>query len=458
MVLRRLISRWVRGPVQTPVDRNRVAFVGPLPPAKTGVASYDRAVLDGLRRTGFVREVPVDPLWPLDHRAVAACHGYRLGVFQLGNNLEFHRDVYRLAWQLPGIVVLHDLALDDFVRGLVAIGDPLGRRAVREALALRDRVPASIGADEPLAIPWCASVVRRARGVIVHSEFARRYLQDLGCRTPVTVVPHPVIESEERIRGAQGRARELRAEVAARGGTTLVVAPGDLNAAKGLEAIAAAASSLDRSVHVAFVGRRIGGYDSGEVARASGLGERLRIAHDVTDEDFLAWLLAADIVVDLRFPHRGEVSGSLMRAMQVGRPSIVSATGAYLDAPEDAVLRVAAGPPDPAEVAARIGDLAGDPERRERMGAAAGEHIRRLRESEATATGYAGAIRAAFDLVRDPASVALGRWARSLSGLGFDEEAASAGHGLAYARALASLRGGPGPPDEDPLLDSSRPR
>src|SRR6266540_3134466 len=53
-------------------------------------------------------------------------------------------------------------------------------------------------------------------------------------------------------------------------------------------------------------------------------------------------MCAADVAVDLRYPHRGEVSGSLSRSMQVGRPTIVSATGTYLDLPEDVVVRVPA--------------------------------------------------------------------------------------------------------------------
>src|SRR5438045_3183448 len=124
----------------------------------------------------------------------------------------------------------------------------------------------------------------------------------------------------------------MRARAGAGAGDVLVVAPGDLNAAKQLDGLLTAVAGLD--VRVALVGRRIEGYDVDAVVGAAGLGERVTVDADVTDADFLAWLSAADVVVDLRFPHRGETSGSLARAMQVGRPSIVSATGTYLDLPE----------------------------------------------------------------------------------------------------------------------------
>jgi hypothetical protein len=52
------------------------------------------------------------------------------------------------------------------------------------------------------------------------------------------------------------------------------------------------------------------------------VGDRVTVHHDVSDDDFRAWLVAADIAVDLRFPHRGEVSGSLSMAMVAGTPTI----------------------------------------------------------------------------------------------------------------------------------------
>jgi glycosyltransferase involved in cell wall biosynthesis len=288
--------------------------------------------------------------------------------------------------------------------------------------------------------PWCAHVARRARGIVVHSEFCKRYLEEFGCRTPVFVVPHPVIETETDLRRSTDRARELRKGLEANGMRSLVVVPGDLNQAKRIDAILAAARMLEPSVHVALVGRRIEGYDIDGVVEQARLGERVRLATDVSDDDFRGWLAAADAVVDLRFPHRGEVSGSLVRAMQAGKPAVVSATGTYLDAPDDAVLRVAPGPPDPAELAARLRTLLQDDPLRSRMGQAGHAHVEALRASEATAKGYERAIDQTLALVRDPAHKALGIWGKALVDMGVDETDLREDLGLDYARALATFR------------------
>jgi len=433
----RRARRVVNDRLTAPRAIERVASLGPLPPAPTGIATYHRAVLDGLARIGFTERLPVDAVWPVRDADFATVPAYRLAICHLGNNADFHLPIYRMVWEAPGLIVLHDLSLDDFVRGLMTSGDKLGFVAMREALDAREgmSLPEAL-ANKPLRIPWIAAVARRARGIVVHADFCRRYLEDMGCRTPVFVVPHPAVESPQALAAAEPAGLRLRAST---GAGTLVVAPGDINEAKQLDALLAAVKTLPDDVHVAIVGRTVETYDFAPIARAAALGQRLHLETDVTDEAFLAWLAAADVVVDLRHPHRGEVSGSLARAMQVGRPTIVSATGTYLDSPDGTVLTVAPGEADPAELAERIAELAADPERRERMGATARAYMADLAAREATAHGYAEAIEATMRVVDDPVGQNMRRWADALADLGVTEPELAEGYGSEFARALESF-------------------
>ena len=446
----RKLQRRIRGTTATvevqhgrgPGSQGEVIFAGPLPPAPTGIATYDRAVLEGLDRIGFADHVHMDVAWPVLSNEAGRFPGYHLGVFQLGNNVEFHLEIYRGAYLTNALVVLHDLALDDFVRGLKAAGDPLGYMASREAARLRHEITdPDVVRNEPLREPWCAHVARRARGIIVHSDFGRRYLESFGCRTPVFVVPHPVIEAPQALERTGPRAHELRASVGSP--SFLVVAPGDMNEAKQLDALVRAVARLGDDVHLAIVGRRIEAYGIEPAIEGASMGGRITVHADVAGDDFLAWLLAADVVVDLRFPHRGEVSGSLNRAMQAGTPSIVSATGTYLDVPDDAVLRIAPGPSDPEELADALTRLRVDDGLRTRVGAAAAANIEHQRVSEATARGYEHAITETLALVRDPARRAMAIWGKSLVDAGITEEMVTAGYGMDYARALGSFEPGP---------------
>jgi glycosyltransferase involved in cell wall biosynthesis len=435
----------------------RVAYLSPIPPARTGIASYSATVLEGLDRIGYRRRRDMDVIWPVRPKHDVAIARYSLGVYHIGNNFEFHGDIYRLASLYPGIVVLHDLGLDDLTRALVASGDALGYRAGREALLRSEHLSLpEAKANEPLAWPWCAHIARAARGIVVHSEFCRRYLEDFGCQTPVFVVPHPVVERDADVRRAERTGAAIRNRLRLGDAEVLLVAPGDLNPAKQLGAVVEAVARLEPNVHLALVGRRIPTWDPEPVLRASGLGARVTLAADVSDEEFLGWLQAADVVVDLRFPHRGEVSGTLIRAMQVGRPSVVSGVGTYLDLPAEVVVHVAPGPPDVAELAAVFSRLAADPEQRSRLGERARAHLQATAGNDRTAHGYEQAIEQTLSLVLDPRRFALSRWARALNDIGVTSEGLDEEFGLSYVRGLADLapaagealtrRGGPEAP------------
>ncbi|MGH2684244.1 MAG: hypothetical protein ACRDJP_02105, partial [Actinomycetota bacterium] len=84
-----------------------IAFLSPQPPARTGVATYAADVLRALRRSDLLREHRIDAPWPLGGRTVEVMDRSDLAVYHLGNNAEFHGEIYRLAVGRPGLVVLH---------------------------------------------------------------------------------------------------------------------------------------------------------------------------------------------------------------------------------------------------------------------------------------------------------------------------------------------------------------
>ncbi|MDQ4005610.1 MAG: glycosyltransferase [Actinomycetota bacterium] len=419
----------------------RIAFLSPQPPTPTGVATYAAEVLRGLRRRGLGDRHGLEAPWPLGGRTFEAVDRSDLAVYHVGNNAEFHGEIYRLAVSRPGLLVLHDLALDDLVRWFLDAGDPMGHAAEAEAdaarLGLFERRPDIEG---PLATPWCAHVVRRSRGVIVHSEFGRGYLEAIGSRTPVFVVPHPVIEPPRAARRAEERAARLRTLIAQ---PFLVGVLGDVGGAKGIEAVLTAAGELGPETAVVIAGRRIPGYDVVEAVAASGVADRVTVALDVSERDFHAWLHAADAVVNLRHPHRGEVSGTLVRAMAAGKPVVVQSVGTYLDWPRDSVVRIAAGEPDPGELAVSLQRLRDDPAWRDGIGRNARAYTDRLRSEDATAAGYVAAIEETLSLTGDPARLAEARWASALAQLGAGPDAA----GLAerQVESIEEIAGAPAP-------------
>jgi glycosyltransferase involved in cell wall biosynthesis len=412
-----------------------VAFVSPLPPAKTGIATYAASVLEGLDQLDAASGHTIDPVSPFEPDAGARVRAADVGIYQIGNNVEFHGDIYALSVWHPGVVVLHDLAVDGLIWGLGEVRSPLAAPARQEAIAA---TPRGADHDDPLGVPWCAQLVRRARAVIVHSGFAKSYLERIGCLTPVLVAPHPTVEREADIERARVRGHELRAGVAGPDEVVVGVA-GDLNATKGIPQLLEALAHVRSTVRLVLVGRR-GGWDVDAAIRDAGVGGRVSVFADVLDSEFLAWLIAFDVLVNLRYPHRGESSGSLVRALQVGTPTIVSGVGTYLEVPDDVVVRTGPGRPDPEELAAVIDRFAGDPEGRAAIGDRARAYARDALAPTTTAAVYLEAIDDLVALRADPVRNAIARWARGLRPAGLGPRHAARGLGVRYPEALFELR------------------
>ena len=213
-------------------------FAGPLPPAPTGIATYDRAVLDGLDRIGFTDRLRMDIVWPVGTQDAGRFPGLpprRVPARQQRGVPP--RDLPR---RVP-----HERArraARPRARRLRARPEGGGRAARlhggargRRGCGTSSPTPTCVR-NEPLREPWCAHVARRARGVIVHSDFGRRYLE--GLRVPHAGVrgAAPRDRGARRVRGgrAAGRASCGRASGSP---AFLVVAPGDMNEAKQLDAL-----------------------------------------------------------------------------------------------------------------------------------------------------------------------------------------------------------------------------
>ena len=63
-------------------------------------------------------------------------------------------------------------------------------------------------------------------------------------------------------------------------------------------------------------------------------------------EEFVGYIAACDIVLNLRYPTVGENSGTLMRALGLGKAVLVSDVGSFCEYPDDICLKV---PVDAAE-------------------------------------------------------------------------------------------------------------
>jgi glycosyltransferase involved in cell wall biosynthesis len=348
----------VRAPACGPVPaRPRLAFVSPLPPARTGIADYAAQLLpalmehfeivlvvqqDSLTLPPELAALPVrDPAWLHAH-----AHEVDQILYQIGNS-EFHSHMFALLRDLPGVVVLHDFFLGNVMAYRQMRQDPPG--AWTGALFHAHGFPALRAyqqAPERTALfkvyPCNLAVLEQASAVIHHSthaaNLARAWYGEHATRNWHSV-PLPRAAPPTLDRGAARSALGIADDV------FLVCSFGYVMPNKLGERLLAA--WLESSLHA---GRRcllvlVGELqDSPFGARIARLVETaqgsVRIAGWSDDALYRQYLQAADLGVQLRTSAQGETSAAVLDCMNYGLATIVNANGSMADLPDDTVLRL----------------------------------------------------------------------------------------------------------------------
>ncbi len=358
--LRALEAHALAAPKAPAPRRQRLAFVSPLPPERTGIADYAAQCLPALSKLFdidlIVHQDKVvlpaeldalprrDVLWFAEHASQ-----YDQILYQFGNS-PFHSHMFALLQRFPGVVVLHDfflssvLCYEQMTGGIPhawtdALYHSHGDAAVQAAM-----VPANHEAVRQVW-PCNLAVLQGATGVIVHSthalELARQwYGPQAGSNWHVVPLPR----SEP---GPIGRAA-ARAALGIPDDAFLVCTFGFIDPSKLshhlLAAWNASALAKDKSCQLVFVGANHGGdfgvKMSSDIAASSG-AKRIKIAGWTDEQVYRHYLQAADVGVQLRTMSRGETSAAVMDCLNYGLATIVNANGSMAALPPTTVWKLA---------------------------------------------------------------------------------------------------------------------
>jgi glycosyltransferase involved in cell wall biosynthesis len=390
----------------------RVSVWSPLPPSASGVADYVAESLPALGRLFEVTAVVDDPE-AVDPGLRARVHVHPsaeppdadLDLYHLGNS-PAHAFVYRAARARPGVVVLHDWSLHHLVlRETVERGDvPAYLREMRRAYGetgtfVARQVARALGGELlPALFPLNDRVLEGSLGVVALSaQTASRVARRLPGRPRLYLPHHLSLPIDPPPTQAESRAAlSLPAEA------FVVTAPGLATAAKRLD-VAVRVMARIRADHPEAMLVVAGGADPrlplAAWAAQAGLGDGLRVTGRLDLPAFERHLAAADVVLALRFPSHGEMSGAVVRALGVGRPVLVSAGSAAAEEfPEGVVVAIDPGAAEEAELEAFLRHLRASVALRGDIGVLAAAHVRRhhgLEETARTLASFLGTVEAA---------------------------------------------------------------
>ena len=407
----------------------KVAYFSPMPPEQTGIADYSALLVPALERR-------VD-LTVVRRGGRKAPRGTDIALYQVGNNPDAHAWIVDALRRRPGVVVLHD-----FVVHHLAAGMTIGRRDGHGYLDLMEREHGVVGRllahgvldkripplweSRPEDFPLASFVLEHATGVIAHSRYVRDRVRSTGFEGPVSVVPHPAwpvpAVSPERV--ADG---------------VVIGCFGVVNASKRIPELLRATAEVRKShpeATLLLVGPTSPGFDLDRRLRRLGLAGDGLVREGWIDEPRLWALMAgSDVLVNLRHPTMGETSGSVIRALSLAKPTVVSDVGWFSELPPEAVVRIPVGDDEVPTLSASLDLLVTREDVRAALGEAAVALARREHDVERVADLYVAALELA-DGGRAVDEAVLRQVSEAAAGVGIEAGSAEA---TEIARRLAEV-------------------
>ncbi len=364
---------------------------------RSAIGQYSAVVCAELRRTHepvvFASDLTnLDEAWPTDVPVVClkSVHTaqvlqqllhFPLIVYNMGDHGPNHKLVFDFLQRRPGAVVLHDLVLRNFFAGYFLNEEPPDSLGFLQLMEYCHGRPGKDWLQAVLAGQidnlWSDKRVLEyhmaeaagfwAQGIIVHSNFALQRIADFTS-APAAKINFPTPSLARLTAGWEPRSAGKN--------RIKLLTFGMVNPNKMIDCVVQTignSSFLRSQVTYDILGEAT---DAKYLAHLRTLIEQfnlsqvVRLAGPQVDEEFHEALRTADIVVNLRNPHLGESSWSLLESLFASKPTIVWDHGYYAEFPQGVVQRVSSRQ----QFAQVLEDLCRDPQLRRRCAEQAREY------------------------------------------------------------------------------------
>ena len=404
--------------IQAVPERTRIAFWTPLPPQKSGIADYSADLLEPLSQAYDI-EVFIDKgclptqnllnRYTIQHyQAFERRHRQKpfdTIIYQIGSSF-YHLYMYDALRKHPGITVLHDLTwsytlyakyaglnqIDQFKQALAATE---GRQARVEF----EQIEQQAGEQYHQAVErflnrhyMLKGIVEQSKELIVHCDLFEQELKQLYPNASISTVPLGMTDPWIGIPSQNSQL--VRDQLGLASSTFVVGTFGIVDRVKRIDVcILAFAQFIQQhpDACLLIIGQQPDATYVRELQHlvsSLGLNTNISFGDYVSKDEFRGLLLACDVTVNLRYPSRKQMSGSLMQAVAAGKPVIITNLPEWNFLPQNFCWRIA---PDAREIdtlAEYLLQLANDIELRANMSRSARMYFEQAGTIARVATSY----------------------------------------------------------------------
>lgn len=306
---------------------------------------------------------------------------YDLIVYNIGNYLGYHKDIYEVSQKYKGIVILHDFVLHHFFADyyfnykknkngyLNDIKKYYGNKVKKIANN------AILGINKPIwetedvfKYPMFEKAIENSYGVIACSNFLAKKIRYKLFR-PVKSIYNPFYPSDKLVLGKKTSKQDLDLQE----NKLIIATVGHVISTKKIEIIIkilAENKNLAKKIYYLILGPLV---DDKYSSFLKSLVDKYKLTNTVRflgyleDDQLHNYESIVDIFINLRFPFTGGASWSVIEEMYFCKPVIVSDTGFFSELPDDGVIKIRAGK-EKEDLLSSLNNLVRDKKLREDIG------------------------------------------------------------------------------------------
>ncbi|MCP4397987.1 MAG: glycosyltransferase family 4 protein [bacterium] len=395
----------------------KLAFFSPLSPQRSGISDYSEDLLPFLARGAEIdlfTEQDIPPTNPdiIEHFEVFSYtkfaqrqsqRSYDLCLYQMGNNPKFHGYMDELIHRYPGIVTVHDYALQHYYITLLLKGfEP---ESCAEYVATMERYYGELGEkvgskfscgflhEYPFyQFPLWQRVVEPSLGTVVHSSYVKAKMLHYNSSYQVEMISMGIVPPkvkdypQERLRKRYEIPQD-RFVV----GTFGYISPGK-RIPELLQAFAEFAKDVPEALCL-LVGHLVDpeelpGFDMRKLIKELGIEQKVLITGFIPYDAFFDYIALSDICVNLRFPTVRATSANILKIMAFGKPTLVSDLCENLDLPTTCCVKIPLDEGEQEQLFHSFQRLYQDIEYRKQLGNQARQYVEEFHTVEQAAERY----------------------------------------------------------------------